>query len=97
MPNEKFTEKRQERRFPISATVLITVANNKTVEGVCRNISGSGLLVETDKLVRTGRQVRIDIQKGRINFSADATIVRAEEQDGKFLLGVHVDKKIPRE
>lgn len=95
-PTDKaFAEKRREKRFPINSTVLITLADQKQISGVCCNVSGSGLLVRADQSITIGSLVQLDIQEGRIDFHADADVVRVDVVDGQFLLGLQLHKKLP--
>lgn len=42
----------------------------------------------------TGSTVQLDIQEGRIDFKADAQVMRSEEENGQYLLGLKVSKTI---
>ena len=86
-----FSEKRREKRFPINSEVKITLKpTDKLVVGRCINISGSGLLISTDKSIPLDKDVLIDISEGKIEYGAEATVVRCEEKDGKYFIGIRV-------
>ncbi len=90
-----YNEKRIESRFPINSTVKITVPGSVTpIVGTCCNISGSGLLIRTDKGIAVDKKVLIDINEGKIEFSAEAVIVRNQEDEGSFLLGIRVTNQL---
>ena len=90
-----FSEKRSEKRFPINSEVKITIkSSNKTITGRCMNISGSGLLISTDKAIGTDKEVLIDISEGKIEYGAEAAVVRCEETNGQFLIGIKVTNQI---
>lgn len=93
--DKTFAEKRREKRFPIHSTVLITLADQRQITGVCCNVSGSGLLIQAEQSIAVGSLVQLDIQEGRIDFHADADVVRADVVDGQFLLGLQLHKKLP--
>lgn len=92
--SSSYSEKRSERRFPINSVVNITLSNKRVIQGICCNISGSGMLIRAEKPVVVGSTVQLDIQEGRIDFKADAEVMRLEEENGQFLLGLKVSKKI---
>lgn len=90
-----YSEKRRETRFPINSNVKISVPpGTNTILGTCCNISGSGLLIRTDKSIAIDKEILIDIAEGKIEFSAEAIIVRCEEEDGGFLLGIKVTNQL---
>ena len=90
-----FSEKRREKRFPISSQVKLTLKpGDKIVLGVCMNISGSGLMVQTEKAINLDKDLLIDIAEGKIEYSAEGTVVRCEELDGKYLLGIKVTNQL---
>lgn len=88
-----YAEKRSERRFPIHSQVSISLVNKQVIKGVCLNVSGSGLLVKSEKAILVGSVVQLDIQEGRIDFKADAEVVRCEHDNGAFLLGLKMHQK----
>lgn len=96
MSNEakQYNEKRAERRFPINSIVHMTMSNNKKVTGRCCNISGSGMLVKADKPATVGGNVRLEIQEGKIDFKAEAEVVRIVEEDNAFLIALKVHQQL---
>lgn len=92
--SSQFREKRAERRFPINSIVHITLASNKKITGKCCNISGSGLLIFSDKPAPVGGIVRIDIQEGKIDFKAEAEVVRVVEEENGFMIAVRVNQQL---
>lgn len=95
MSTPSYDEKRKERRFPVSSDVKMMLANKRIVNGVCKNISGSGMLVRAERAIRVGAKLQLEIQEGRIDFKADAVVVRAEVVDDSHWLGLEVNKKLP--
>jgi hypothetical protein len=90
-----YDEKRREKRFPISSTVQITIPNTKTpIIGTCCNISGSGLLIQTEKAVPMKSNVLIDISEGKIEFSAEGVIVRCDKNDDGYYIGVKITEQL---
>ena len=87
-------EKRAERRFPINSIVQMTLANNKKLTGRCCNISGSGMLVRADRGAAVGASITLQIQEGKIDYQADAEVVRVAEDDDSFLIALKVNKQI---
>ncbi|SRR5690554_1093661 len=97
MSTSSYIEKRRERRFPVSSEVNMILANKRIIKGVCHNISGSGMLIRAEQSIRVGSRLRLDIQEGRIDFKADAIVMRLEEADGYFWIGLTVNKKLPNQ
>lgn len=89
-----YSEKRAERRFPINSEVHMTLSNNKTVTGRCCNISGSGMLVQSDKPATVGGTVQLSIQEGKIDFKAEAEVVRVTEEEDSFLIALKVNQQL---
>lgn len=90
-----YDEKRRETRFPINSTVKITLPSSATpVIGTCCNISGSGLQIRTDKNIPVDKEVLIDISEGKIEFSAEAIIVRSQAEENGFVLGIKVTNQL---
>lgn len=90
-----FSEKRREKRFPISSRVKITTnPDAKIIMGVCMNISGSGLLISTDQAIAADKTIVIDISEGKIEYSAEAVVIRCDENNGKFMIGIKVTNQL---
>lgn len=95
MASSPYVEKRRERRFPVNSEVSMILANKRIIKGVCHNISGSGMLIRAEQSLRLGTRLQLDVQEGRIDFKADAIVMRVEEADGYYWVGLAVNKKIP--
>ena len=93
--NSGIAEKRREKRFPINSNVKLTVKpGDKVVMGVCVNISGSGLLIRADKAIAIDKELMIDISEGKIEYSAEAVVVRCQEENGQFMVGIRVTNQL---
>lgn len=92
--DSKYNEKRSETRFPINSEVSITLPDNKIAKGVCCNISGSGMLIKTDSDISVDDAVSLNITEGKIDFNADAVVVRVVEDSGSTLVAVKISKQL---
>jgi hypothetical protein len=89
-----FDEKRTETRFPINSIAKITILKTeKVVMGTCRNISGSGLLICAEKTITPNSMVRIEITEGKIEFKAEATVVRVAQDEKEILIALRITKQ----
>ena len=90
-----YDEKRTETRFPINSVAKITIIKNeKVISGTCRNISGSGMLICTEKTIAPDTAIKIEIAEGKIEFNADATVVRVVQDDTEeTLVAVKITKQ----
>ncbi len=92
--NKSFDEKRTETRFPINSVAKVTVIKNeKVIMGTCRNISGSGMLICVEKSIKPETAIKIEIAEGKIEFNADASVVRVVEDDDEILVAVKITKQ----
>ena len=92
--NTSFQEKRAETRFPVNSVAKMTILkNDKVIMGECRNISGSGMLISTDKTISPDTNIKIEIAEGKIEFNAEATVVRVVLDDDETLIAVRITKQ----
>ncbi len=57
-----FSEKRNFIRMKIDTPAkVIAQSNDMTLEGVCRDLSGGGMLIEVDKTLPTGTELEITV------------------------------------
>ena len=82
---KSYDEKRAETRFPINSVAKITIIKTeKVISGTCRNISGSGMLICTQKKIAPDTAIKIEI----------ATVVRVVEDDSnETLIAVKITKQ----
>ena len=91
--DRNYNEKRDFIRMKINSEVTISQAGDKH-SGICRDLSGAGMSVETDYAFSTGSKLDVAIeQKGdtHLPFHASAEVTRVDEiEEGKFLIGLSI-------
>jgi len=87
-----YDEKRDFIRMKVSTPITIQ-ADGETVEGLCRNLSGSGLLVEAAQRLEPGSRAEVHITPGdsHSDFRASATVNRVEPVEGGYRMGLAID------
>ncbi len=75
-----YTEKRNFIRMRVDANVSFTTAESQEKHnGRCRNLSGTGMLLETNKKLRVGNKINITLPSERSelpNLEATAEVIR---------------------
>ncbi len=96
--SRNYQEKRNYIRMKIDAPVNIgVVADGSTYKGVCRDLSGGGLLIELDTVLPAGTKVEVSIVSGHghnpmLNAKAEVTrvISQPESETQPCLLGMQI-------
>lgn len=92
--SKPYDEKRTETRFPINSIAKITlIKSEKVIMGTCRNISGSGMLICTEKTIAPNSLIKIEITEGKIEFNAEATVVRVAQGEKEIMVAVKITKQ----
>jgi hypothetical protein len=88
-----YDEKRQFIRMKVDTEVTLTVRDNgQQYSGLCKDLSGSGMLIEMDKDIPIGSNVDIRITSGKNPFVADAQVARVKTAPGeKFIVGLKIN------
>lgn len=88
---KSYSEKRSFIRMKVEAPVQLRYGDRE-FSAICRNLSGSGLLLETDQELPVGATVEICIpQEGdnRVSFEATAEVNRVDAaENGRFIVGL---------
>lgn len=93
-----YEEKRNFIRMKVDTIVSFTRAESKErYEGRCRNLSGAGMLLETDKKLKIGDRLRVTVPSEGPDFSpldASVEVVRVDAVPNlhKFMIGVVIRK-----
>ncbi len=78
--SHSYQEKRNYIRMKIDAPVAITVlADGSSMEGMCRDLSGGGMLIELSSTLPVGTEAEVVICSGHSNdpmLKAKATVTR---------------------
>jgi hypothetical protein len=89
-----YDEKRNFIRMKVDTVVSFTRLDGKErYEGRCRNLSGAGMLLETDKKLTIGDRLKVTVPSERPNFAPLDAIVEVVRVDPipslhKFMLGL---------
>ena len=84
-----YSEKRSEIRLPINAKIDITLKeDNFKLQGVCCNMSASGILVRTKEKIKPGTELLLQMSEGKLDFSADGEVIRLVEDEKHFLVAI---------
>jgi hypothetical protein len=76
LSDRSYDEKRNFIRMKVDTMVTFTRAESKErYEGRCRNLSGAGMLLETQKKLEMGERVRVTIPSEGPDFSPLEAIV----------------------
>ncbi len=98
--NDKgYSEKRDFIRMKISAPLNAKLSHNEgVIEGLCRDLSGGGMQVETTTEIPAGTELVVEISSGHGHnptLHAKAKVARCSNQGEQgFLLGLEIVKVI---
>jgi hypothetical protein len=98
LTERKYEEKRNFIRMKVDTMVSFQRADGKErYEGRCRNLSGAGMLLETDKKLQIGDRLKVTVPSEGPDFSpldASVEVVRVDAIPNlhKFMIGVVIRK-----
>jgi hypothetical protein len=91
--DRSYNEKRDFIRMKINSPVNISHAG-KIYKGICKDLSGAGMLIETNQLFAVGDEVDISIEQKAENhlpFNAKAEVSRIDAgADDKHIVGLAI-------
>ena len=95
MTYRTYDEKRDFIRMKVDTEITLSLDNhNKNVKGICRDLSGTGMLIEVEEEVTEGTICNTTLPSSNDAFpSLDASIkiIRCTEiNEGKFQLGTEI-------
>lgn len=96
--DRNYEEKRNYIRMKVDTAVFFTKANgNERYEGRCRDLSGAGMLLETEKKLKLGDRLSVTVPSDGPDFSplnALVEVVRVDHQPHlhTFMAGVAIRK-----
>lgn len=89
--DRSFSEKRNFIRMKINSKVVINHEGNE-FEGICKDLSGAGMLIETTEMFNLGDELDVSIQqKGETHlpFNAKVEVSRISKgDDGSQIVGL---------
>lgn len=93
--DKSYSEKRSFIRMKIGAPLSAKLeAERETIEGLCLDLSGSGLQVETQKSLPVGTELDVEVSSGhghKPTLKAHAKVVRSASNDqGGHSLGLEI-------
>jgi hypothetical protein len=100
LANRQYNEKRNFLRMQIDSHVAVSLqSGNEEVIGMCLDLSGGGMLIETNRVLPMGAQVDITIMppKGTTPMmTAKAEVIRVDSRpDETCILGLEIIKVLP--
>jgi len=90
MNTTQAADQRREFRFLLNGKLDIIVSASEQFTGICHNISGSGLLIISPKALTVGQSIRVELSQRRVEFSADAAVIRCEKINDAYHIGVEI-------
>jgi hypothetical protein len=94
MYSRTWEEKRDFIRMKVDTQITLSLDENIKVEGYCRDLSGTGMLIEVDREVDTGITCQTTLPSNNEAFpSLDATVkvLRCVQLgDNKYQLGAEI-------
>lgn len=85
--DKNYNEKRDFIRMRINSQVAIR-HNGNNYQAVCKDLSGAGMLIETEQAFKTGDQLEVKIEpkgENHLPFNATAEVQRVEVGDNGLL------------
>jgi len=98
--NEKaYSEKRDFIRMKIAAPLNATLAlAGSSIEGLCKDLSGGGMQVETSQALDLGTELEVEVSSGyghNPSLCAKAKVVRCQSGDNSsYLLGLEITEML---
>jgi len=95
LSSRTYDEKRDFIRMKVDTEVILTVSDeNRSVKGYCRDLSGTGMLIEVDEAITEGLKCKTTLPSNNEAFpSLDATVqvLRCTKvDDDKYHLGMEI-------
>lgn len=92
-----YSEKRDFIRMKVNAQLTITREDNKaSINGVCRDLSGTGMLLEVSEAIPEGTRLHTSLPSQNDNFPAFESVVSVtrctDQGDGRYMLGVNIEE-----
>jgi c-di-GMP-binding flagellar brake protein YcgR len=93
----RYNDNRDFFRMMVNTNIEIDIADadaGRKIDAVCRDLSATGMAVETDEPVEVGTSVICKLEGASPELpalKASATVVRcSQEESGSYLLGVEI-------
>lgn len=87
-----YDEKREFIRMKVDTPVTITVVDTKqSLNGFCKDLSGTGMLLSADGELPLGEAVDVSITSGKNPFVATAEVARVEPENDRYIIGLKIN------
>ncbi|MFE8071532.1 PilZ domain-containing protein [Marinobacteraceae bacterium S3BR75-40.1] len=89
-----FSEKRDFIRMRVNTEITLTISETgETLKGVCRDLSGTGMMVEMDRPLKEGTVAHTSLPSQNPNFPSfdtKATVVRCDQEGERYITGFEI-------
>ena len=92
--DRSFSEKRDFIRMRVNSPVVVRHDGNE-YQGFCKDLSGAGMLIETDRPFEIGSTLNVSIEQKcetHLPFHATVTVSRVEASDDTYLVGLAINE-----
>ncbi len=95
----EYSQKRNYIRMKVDAPIDVTIeSQNTSIKGVCRNISGGGMLITIDRELPVGAELTVmlvSLHGHNPRLKAKTVVVRVEaDPSGNYTLGVKIKQML---
>ena len=93
MSERTYTEKRNFIRMKVDTPVELTIKGDqaRVVKAICKDLSGTGMLVEVEEPIDIGTELVVAITSGKNPFEADAEVSRSRSSsNGRLIIGLKI-------
>lgn len=92
----EYTEKRDFIRLQVNASIQLNIpATGETLTAVCKDLSGTGMLLKLERPLDLGTEVQTVLPSNSPElpaFKTTARVVRHDQVDGACLVGLEIVK-----
>ena len=88
-----YSEKRDFHRMQVNSEIEITDSQGNSFEGVCRDLSATGMQLYVDREVAVGEELQTVLHPSSDQFpplEAVCEVIRCEAEGDGFLLGTNI-------
>lgn len=90
-----YSEKRDFIRMKVDTEITLSYENSdQTIKGICRDLSGTGMLIEVDEPLPEGCELHTALPSNNEAFPSFETKVKVircnASENGKFLIGTEI-------
>ena len=93
MSMKDYSEKRDFHRMQVNSEIKITASDGRTVTGICRDLSGTGMQLYVEQPAEIGEEFATLLPSSNENFPPFETsirVLRCEPEGEGYLLGTEI-------